>query len=294
MYDRILVPLDGSGPAEMALPYAIEIAARAGSTLVLMSVCETPGSETERLYRTYLEQARTRVISRLQEGDTEKHASVRTEVHSGKPADELLGYSEQYNAGLIIMASRGRSGKSEWPLGNIAAKMLRATRVPVLLIRTPAAETAIRKKELIKKILLPLDGSRLGESALPAAEDLAELMGAELGLLHVMQSMYPLTIMEGTMLQKPVREDDETTRADAKAYLAAAAGRLRNKTLTLSTDVVSGQPADWIVKYAEFNQVDLIAMATHGRSGIGRWAFGSVTDKVLHAGNMPVLVVRPK
>ena len=294
MYDRILVPLDGSGPAEMALPYAIEIAARAGSTLVLMSVCETPGSETERLYRTYLEQARMRVINRLQEGDTQKHASVRTEVHSGKPADELLGYAEQYNAGLIVMASRGRSGKSEWPLGNIAAKMLRATRVPVLLIRTPAAETAIRKKELVKKILLPLDGSRLGESALPVAEDLAELMGAELGLLHVMQSMYPLTIMEGTMLQKPVREDDETTRADAKAYLAAAAGRLRNKTLTLSTDVVSGQPADWIVKYAEFNQVDLVAMATHGRSGIGRWAFGSVTDKVLHAGNMPVLVVRPK
>jgi nucleotide-binding universal stress UspA family protein len=89
-----------------------------------------------------------------------------------------------------------------------------------------------------------------------------------------------------------IKEEEEAKRGSALAYLDSVGKAFREKGLSTSSIVALGSPADKIIDYADANAIDLIAMSTHGRSGIGRWVFGSVTDKVLHAGDKPVLAVR--
>jgi nucleotide-binding universal stress UspA family protein len=212
-------------------------------------------------------------------------------VLAGSPADAILQYAEEANVGMIVMASHGSSGQGPWLLGSIAAKVLRASMRPVLLIRVPAESTALQQKHILKRILVPLDGSAIGEAALPLAETLAKPLGAEVVLYLALEPIATWTGYGGTegYVSQKFFED---RKASARAYLEGVRGRLNERGVTTSIEVETGPPADLIIDYAKLKAIDLIAMSTHGRSGIGRWVFGSVTDKVLHSGDTAVLVVR--
>ena len=119
--NKILVPLDGSNAAEIVLPYAEEIAARAGAEILLVSVSEHTVEERDTLYRSYLERIAEQVQRRLKERQDGVKVNSRIEVLFGKPANEILRYADEAKASLISMASRGRSGQGPWLLGNIAA-----------------------------------------------------------------------------------------------------------------------------------------------------------------------------
>lgn len=294
MFEKMLVPLDCSGLAEMSLPYSVEIAAVAGSQVTLVTVSETPAEDTSRLYQSYLQRVQTQMLGQLKAWGAKGEPTVGTEVFGGRPAEKLLQYSEQNDVGLIVMASRGRSGHGPWPLGNIAAKIVRAAHVPVLLIRRPAGEAALQKQRLIRRILLPLDGSRLGEAALPYAEHLGILLNAELVLINVIQPDPVPIPYEGYMVIPEPKDPEEQRKRYAEEYLGGVAKGLQTRGASVSTVAIAGLAADKITEYSESNRIDLVAMSTHGRSGIGRWVFGSVTDKVLHAGEVPTLVVRPR
>jgi nucleotide-binding universal stress UspA family protein len=293
MYERILVPLDGSRAAEIALPYAEEIAAKFGAEIILTSVSESAAVETDHLYHSYLERIAEQVQRQLKDWGAKEGAKVKSEVLLGKPAREILWYADENNVSLITMASRGRSSRGPWLLGNIAAKVLRATGKPALLIRTPADKAALQQRSLVRRILVPLDGSKLGEMALPYAEALAQVLGGELVLF---QAFIPPTLQaayEGHRVSSTtLKEAEEYMRESAMNYLDSLRKTFQEKGLTTLSVVRSGSPADQILEYAEANRIDLIAMSTHGRSGIGRWVLGSVTDKVLHAGDTAVLTVR--
>lgn len=293
MYERILVPLDGSNAAEIALPYAEEIAAKVGGEMILASVSELAASDMDHLYRSYLGRIVEQVGGQLRDWGAKEETRVKSDILLGKPAGEILRYADENNVSLITMASLGRSSRGPWILGNIAAKVLRATGKPVLLIRAPANQAALQKKSLVRKILVPLDGSELGEMAIPCAEALAQVLGAELILFQAftppaMEGAYRYSSISTTTL----KEAEERTRESALSYLNHLGKAFREKGLKTSVVVKSGAAADQILEYAEANAIDLIAMSTHGRSGIGRWVFGSITDKVLHAGDTAVLTVR--
>ena len=292
MYERILVPLDGSNTAEMVLPYVEEIAARLGAEIFLTSVAESSAADMDRLYRSYLEHVMERVRHRLKDYVTREEAKVHTEVLFGKPAGEILHCADETNAGLIAMASRGSSGRGPRLLGSIAAKVLRAAGRPVLLIKSPATEAAVQQKRLMRKILVPLDGSKAGEAAIPFTEVLARAVGAEVILFQVLA---PVRFVAGFETVSPLAmpPSEESIKASAIAYLNKVAKALEEKGIRTATVVVWGSAAERIADYTEANTIDLIAISTHGSSGIGRWVFGSVTEKVLHAGDMPVLVVSP-
>ncbi len=293
MFERILVALDGSKPAEMVIPYAEEIAAKLGSRLMLVSVSESAGADTEHLYQAYLKRMADQVQNELWEWGVRDAAHVEGKILVGKPANAILRRADRSNVGLLVMASRGSSGQGRpWLLGSIAAKVLRATGKPVLLIRAPAKREAVQQRRLIRKILVPLDGSGPGESAIPYAEALAQASGAELVLAQVLEPAITWGSYEGYASYR-APEDWETRKASATAYLDDVGKQLKERGITASSVVVLGSPAEQIIDYAKANSIDLIAMSTHGRSGIGRWVFGSVADKVLHAGDTPVLVVRP-
>ena len=292
-YERILVPLDGSSAAEIALPYAEEIAAKHGAEIILASVSQFAAVETDHLYRSYLERIAEQAQRELKDWGAKEEAKVKNEVLLGTPATEILRYADESNASLIAMASRGRSSRGPWLLGNIASKVIRASSKPVLLIRAPADNTALLQKRLVRRILVPLDGSKLGEVALPYAEALAKLLGAELILFRAFLTPTLGVAYEGISVSpNEFKEREEEIRASAMAYLDSLGKRFQEKGLRALSIVSLGSPPVQILEYAEANGIDLIAMSTHGRSGIGRWVLGSVTDKVLHAGDTPVLTVR--
>ncbi|MDI7260134.1 MAG: universal stress protein [Thermodesulfobacteriota bacterium] len=293
MYERILVPLDGSSEAEIALPYAEEIAAKIGAEIILASVTEHAAVETDHLYRSYLEGIAEQVQRQLKDWGAKEEAKVKSEVLLGRPASEILRYVDESNISLITMSSRGRSSRGPWLLGNIANKVLRSTGKPVLLIRDPAGNAALQQRSLVRRILVPLDGSKLGEVAIPYAEALASVMGAELILFQAFISpTFQVTPYEGRVSPTTLEEHEEHMRASAMAYLDSLGKSFQEKGLSTSSVVRLGSAPDQILEYSEANAIDLIAMSTHGRSGIGRWVFGSVTDKVLHAGDTAVLTIR--
>lgn len=293
MFKKILVPLDGSRTAEMVLPYGEMIATKFSAEIIIASVSELHAEEVDPLYHSYQERIIEKVELQLKDWEAKEGVKVKGVVLFGKPADEILKYAKENNLDLIAMCSRGRSSRGPWLLGNIAAKVLRAAEIPVLLIRKPIDSTYIQEKRLVKKILLPLDGSRLGEIAIPFAEALALAFNAEIILFQVYT---PSTIETGYRVPEITlatqREIEEHIKEFAQSYLRQWEIKFQEKGLVTSCVLKLGSPADQILEYAEENGIDLIVMSTHGRSGIGRWVFGSVTDKVLHSGDMAVLTVR--
>jgi nucleotide-binding universal stress UspA family protein len=149
-----------------------------------------------------------------------------------------------------------------------------------------------------ERILVPLDGTEVGEAVLPKIEDLifktTPRMDAQVTLLRVISKMNFNTLNDDDKAQLPIAEDELVNLTkEAQDYLEKVAEGLRSKGVEVNTLVAFGHAAEEIVKAARGVKAHLIAMATHGRSGIVRWAIGSVTDKVIRLeGKIPVLAVK--
>lgn len=149
---------------------------------------------------------------------------------------------------------------------------------------------------MYKHILVPLDGSKISEQVVTHATELANQNDrtTRITLLRAVPPLYPSTIEFGTLSQSLSLEDDlMRVEVAIDEYLHNIADILKSEGYTVDTVVRRQEPAEAIVDYAEENNVDLITIATHGRSGVGRWIFGSVTQKVVQGAEAPVLVIRP-
>jgi nucleotide-binding universal stress UspA family protein len=293
MYERIMVPLDGSKAAEMALPYAEEIATKFNSEIALVCVAQPSMANCGHLLRAYLRAIQEKVKVELSDWGAKPGTRVSAEIVVGKAAEEISTYAASKNVSLVVMAGRNRPGESPWLFGHIVPKVLRETSRPVLLVRKEATREGLQRKALIKRIMVPLDGSKAGEQIVIHAEEVAKVTGAEVILFRAYKSlMRPISVEFYTMPEEEVRKINKHREEEAKGYLKSIAGRFREKGLTVSEVTVSGNPADVISGYAESNAVDILTMSTHGLSVIKRWIFRRVSDRVLHAGDMPVLFAR--
>jgi nucleotide-binding universal stress UspA family protein len=144
------------------------------------------------------------------------------------------------------------------------------------------------------RILVPLDGSELAEQVLPHVETLADKFGSTVMLLRATTGMLGADVVAG----EPVPISDPTLvereRLEAASYLAALAERLRRSVLAVEHEWAEGSAAEVILERARHGDVDLIAMATHGRGGLERLVLGSVADAVLRHAPCPVLLVRAR
>jgi nucleotide-binding universal stress UspA family protein len=282
---EILVPLDGSGEAESVIPYLRDLAPRFGSRVHILSV--GIGKKTRRVNRL-LEDYVNRIAHKLQSDNIKAEAVTRY----GTAADKILDFTAENEIDLIIMATHGRSGITRWWMGSVAEKVISEATAPVLLVRSkrPRKTAAAEKLNFLHKILAPLDGSDIGETALPYAETLATNSGALISLLQVVS---PPGTVEASLLGGPDWKKFVKSMQDAgEDYLKNIAERLSGKGIKSTYDVVTGDPADKIVEYADDKSVSLIAMSTHGRTGLTRWVLGSIADKVLHSAKIPILLVR--
>ncbi|MHB0998043.1 MAG: universal stress protein [Armatimonadota bacterium] len=147
---------------------------------------------------------------------------------------------------------------------------------------------------MYSNILVPLDGSELAEGALPHARALAHAFQASISLISIVEpvTLYPQPGLVGPVISVAMNIDDEID--NASKYLQNHKEHLEDEGLTVHTKVLNGDPASLICDYAHEHESDLIVMSTHGRSGIKRWVYGSVADRVLRGARIPILLIRAK
>ena len=294
MYTRILVPLDGSETAEKALPYARAFAGNLKVPVELLGVIDISHYASGDRVR-YLDALIDAAILRNQEylkrvATTFAGARVESTVEGGAPAEAIVTKAAGNKGTLIVMATHGRSGLKRWLLGSIAEKVLRGASNPALLVRA-SGETETEGEVTPTRIIVPLDGSELAEAALTTVVELARALKLKVVLLRA-YSVKAIMYSDEDNLHDS-NEIATELKNEATRYLDHWAGRLKSEGCADVLPIVSeGDAAETIIGVAEGAPNSLIAMCTHGRSGVKRWVLGSVTEKVIrHAGN-PVLVLR--
>jgi nucleotide-binding universal stress UspA family protein len=302
-YRSILVPLDGSGLSEQALPLAVAIAERARAKLRLVLVHQLPAvplsSEGRQLYGS-LELATRKSEKAYLKRFTEQlkkqsGVTITSTMLTGPVAGTLVEYIQESRTDLVVMTSRGQGGLRRLWLGSVADGVIRGSSVPVLLVRPEENPSPQPVLENIRQILVPLDGSALAQAILAPAIELAVVAGAELLLVQVVQPLAPP--IEG-QVPAPLTFDEDLTslrRKEAGDYLKDLAGDCSKAGVKASSTTTPGRNvAETILDLAESPNVGLIALATHGRGGVKRLALGSVADKLVRVAPRPVLVYRPR
>jgi nucleotide-binding universal stress UspA family protein len=321
MFKRILVPLDGSEPAERAIPVAARLARATGGSITFLRVVTAAIDaawsmlEAPTLMQHTLDTEQTRAMDYLTQLATMQELAgveIHTRVLSGVPAQHILAVAHTEQIDLIVLCSHGYSGMTRWTLGSVAEKVARSAPIPVLVLceggPVPASPHPDATRPL--RALVALDGSVLAKAALePAASLIAALAAPAQGALHLVRVVKPVNPES----EEKDPEEREHFLHKAKTYLSTTAEHLceglvapavADLTLPVSWSVaVDTDVAEAIIRVAEngedaegagvFGGCDVIAMATHGRSGIQRWAMGSITERVLHATKLPLLIVRP-
>lgn len=291
MYRKLMVPLDGSPFSEEALPLAVEVAHRTGAELRLVHVLVPVFGKTVVELAARAKERLDALARRVRE---ESGVEASVEELEGDAVEKLAGYVEREGIDLVVMATHGWGGLQRAWLGSVTDALIREIEVPILAF-CPRGREVIRIDGKAKEhVLVPLDGSELAEAVLDEAVAVA---GAEarFSLLRVVPLPIPGDPMMGSIGPGVVDEMIESLRADAEQYLAGVAARLQGRVARVETAIlVEMMPALAILHYAESHHVDLIALATHGRRGLKRWALGSVADKVLRGAAVPVLLIRPE
>ena len=296
MYNKIMVPLDGSRFAEAALPFAVSLARQTGAELGLVTVQEPiPGfayEGWEAAAREHGERYLDEVRQKLEQQMIAKVAAHFLEGHVTEVLEERARADE---VDIVVMASHGRGAFSRLWLGSVADAFVRHTDRPVLVIRPEADPPSGPPADVsFRKILVPLDGTELSQSALAHAVALGALYGASYVLVRVVP--FPMEITS-PYLPHTVQMNQalvEEAKDAAAAYLEARAADLRKRGYGVETAVVvAAQPGRAILGEAEAAGCDLVAMSTHGRSELGRLILGSTADKVLRGTHTPVLLHRP-
>jgi nucleotide-binding universal stress UspA family protein len=293
MFTRVLVPLDGSTPAEHVLPYARLLAAKLHIAVELLSVVETPVHMAARK-ALYLEDLIERAVTTSDEylkrvAATFANTDIRTTVRKGNPEELILATAEADASILIAMASHGYSGITRWLLGSIAEKVMRESKNPVLLVR--GREDAVSPGvATLTSIIVPLDGSELAATILPKATELAQFLTSKLVILQSFSGTQGFTSYEA--YRPDFDELEQSARRAATDYLAEKKEQLMAAGVEVLTVAAEGDPAETIIELAKGSPQSLIAMSTHGRSGIRRWLLGSVTEKVARHADDPLLVIR--
>lgn len=289
---RLLVPLDGTSLAENALPVARRLMQSPSDELLLLRVvmltdvdipigaeynmlwpdyreASTPGQERQEAV-DYLEAVRNRPVF--------ADLNTRALVVEGDRSQAIVDTAIKQDVDAIIITTHGRTGLSRWVMGSVAERVLQSGPCPVLLIRNQGPDAS----NIPQRILITLDGSALSETALEPALTLAERLGSTVHLLRVFPAL---------------EQEDDKDPADP--YVENLASDLIERGVPLMAKAV-GTPGSGasniavaIMQYAADQNIDLIAMSTHGRSGLQRWVYGSVTEKVLRGTDRSLLVVRP-
>lgn len=297
MFQRILVPLDGSHLAESVLPATVYLAEHFNATIILFHAVEVDAPATVHGQRhlmsapeaqAYLEETAARIAR--------PDITIEKNVHPAEPArvaHSIIEHVTELNADLIVLCAHGSGDLRGVLVGNIAQQVIQRGTTPVFFIR-PADDQAVPPFKC-EKVLVPLDSTPNHEPALPIASELAEKCGAMLHLLTVVPTAGTLSAERaatGMLLPTTMTAVLELAQRGAVEYLQATTARLLASGTPSAATVARGDPPSAILSAVEREGADVIVMATHGRGNFDAFWSGSVTPKVLSKTNVPVLLVR--
>ncbi len=279
----LVIPIDGSETINNSLSFAALLARLLHAQVELTHVV-VPSHFSERNGSSsvdpqlILDRARTAFPDDL---------DVRAVTVDGDPVKQVLERVRRSPDAVLVVPSRGRAGLSRTVFGSVSDEFVRTSPVPVIVTR----ECMRFPSQTLNSIIVPLDSSPLSEKALPWALKLAQRTGATIGLISVID-VNQVAAYAGIDSQEELLTGLESEARDlARSYLDEMVHQLRAEGARVTWEVRLGRPADEIIRAADTTAADLIIMSTHGRSGIRRWAFGSVSDDVLQRGDTPVLIV---
>ena len=291
MYSKILIPLDGSKFAEAILPYARMLAQDLGIPVDLLCVNDPRETMTCPPYMA------NEYLARIGESFG---ATVGVIVESGHTAATIVDLAAAQPDMLIAMATHGYSGTRRWLLGSVAEKVLRAAANHVLLVHPDSGQARAEVK--LTSVVVPLDGSKLAETVLPAVRELALRLTLRVELVRVTRRIFsapPEAFLPVFGANAPdLKKLWEEAHDEANQYLIDIADQLRSQGLAQVESLVleggaDGAPAA-LVDLIEKTPESLVAMCTLGESGIGNWPVGSVTERVVRHTSGPILVIRSR
>jgi nucleotide-binding universal stress UspA family protein len=274
MLKKILFAMDGSENAERALPWIKQYAGPETAQVVLFRAVDTKDLDKEFCARE-LQDARN-YLQRFEKELNYSGLPTKMIVREGKPAPEIVRTAIKEGCELILMTTRGGSKVRRWLTGGVTEQVLRISPIPVLCVRS---QTALPKQGHVRRVIVPLDGSKLAEDVVPWAKKLARFLKARLIFLHV-SSAGP----NGTGFRA---EENFDALRKRMVYLIA---RLKDQGVNAAFRLQRGDAADRILKFVDRN--DLVVTTTHGFGGFKRWVFGSVAEKLIHMARIPVLVYK--
>lgn len=290
MYDRILVPTDGSDVARAAAETAVELARRFDAELHAVHVRERGrhpsgaasgdpdqrsdrGGEAVRGIESLAAEAGVEAAGTVVEG------GVPTPVHR-----TLLDYADEHDVDCVVMGTHGYTGWDRFVLGSVAERTLRESPVPVVTVH---GDAALAPGADVERILVPTDGSDCSEVAVDHAAQFAAGTGATLHAINAVDLRVAAAGNAAVVLDRLEESGRRLLEETASAARAAAPAG----SLDVETELVRGSPQRSIVDYADERDVDCIVMGTHGRTGIGRYLLGSVAERVVRLAEVPVITL---
>ncbi len=300
MYSKILIPLDGSETAEKVLPYARYLAGKFKIPIELLAVIDIAEmvahmpAEKARFLDTMVEDGvKNSTVYLRGIASTFPGADVKCSVERGRAEDLIIEKGEADSAMMITMATHGRSGLNRFLLGSVAEKVLRGTANPLLLVRATEEAKSVGEVAL-KSIIVPLDGSELAESVLPMVAGLAKKLDLEIVLFRAFHIPYNVYAGDEGYYAGNYDEMIAGVRDQASEYLDKKATEIKKLGVAKVTCVTKeGFAGDEIIAVGRNTPGGLIAMCSHGRSGVQRWVLGSVAETVTRHAGGPVLITRP-
>ena len=289
-YTKILVPLDGSAVSEQILPYARVFVERCGMQPKLLGAIDSDVNVASMPHREYLEKTAAKYLS----GST----PVDLIEEHGSAAEVIVDTAKAEPACLIAMATNGRSGIKRLLLGSVATKVLQAAENPLFLVRAKE-QSGTAEPPTLNSVIVPLDGSELGESVLPIVIDMAKMMGLEIVVTQAYE--LPSTAYYRTEDYPAAGKDFVPTYDEAVAqassnprrYLDKVVEQVRSQGIEkVRAVLLRGRPAEEIITVSTAASDSFLAMCTHGMSGVRRWVLGSVTEHVVQHASVPVLIIR--
>lgn len=290
MYERILVPTDGSEHARRAAEHGLWLSRAFDATLTVVNAVDlvreaglfdAGGLDDEFLQRRE-SVAKDTVDSTLDA--IGRPAAVRTDVVRGRPSEAIVEYVDEHDVDLVVMGTHGRTGINRYVAGSVAERVVRRADAPVFTVR---ATERSRTNDGYDDVLVPTAGSEHAAAAGEHAVAIADASGARVHVLSVVDVAAEASAVDVTPPETLIEElESAGERAtDAIAARAEAAGV---ETLTTVTE---GSAAKEILAYANERDVDLVAMGRAARSGVGRFFLGGTTAKLIARAEMPVLTV---
>lgn len=297
MATTLIVPLDMSSTAERALPLAQALARQFSASVVLISVIEVSPDLDDFVGTKEFKEDVVRLQRDLSQYLESRAAgfddvAVETVIRMGSTVDEISLLADSFDDAALVISSHGRSGIKRHLIGSVAMRLIHQVDCPVFVLTAHSAETSATQH--IHKVLVPLDGSPLAESALDMVSGMFTASAVSLHVIRVTEV--------GAWRSMPYAALDyygddyyyQAARQAVEQYLQNVESRLRASGWSVDIETCSGPVAGEIQRAAIDAGVALIAMATHGRTGLNRILMGSEAERVLRESPVPVLLQRPR